>query len=161
MTVSFLVNGTPVEIDADPETPLLTVLRDDLGLVGAKFGCGLGQCGACAVRLGAQVVPACSTPLWQASGDRVVTIEGLSSDGPHPVQQAFLDFQAAQCGFCTSGLVMRSVALLEDNPRPTADEVAAALDGHLCRCGVHRRVIDAVLHASGRPGSRRPELSPD
>jgi nicotinate dehydrogenase subunit A len=147
VTVRFLLNGEQVEVISDPDTPLLLVLRDELGLVGAKFGCGLGQCGACAVRLGDAVVPSCSTPLWQAEGAAVGTVEGLAAEGLHPVQQAIVDLQAAQCGFCTAGIVVRAAHLLEQNPHPTASEVAIALDGHLCRCGIQRRVIDAVVRA--------------
>lgn len=145
---TFEVNGRPVSIDGDPDTPLLTALRDDLGLVGSRFGCGQGLCGACFVRLGEAVVPACQTPLWQVEGGAVTTVEGLSSDGrPHPVQQALLDRQAAQCGFCLSGIVVRATALLEQEPDADADRVAEALDGNLCRCGAHRRIVDAVLAA--------------
>jgi nicotinate dehydrogenase subunit A len=145
---AFEVNGSPVEIDGDPDTPLLTVLRDDLGLVGTRFGCGQGSCGACFVRLDAAVVPACQTPVWQAEGASVTTVEGLSADGtPHPVQRAILDRQAAQCGFCISGIVVRAAALLDAEPQADAERVASALDGNLCRCGAHRRIIDAVLAA--------------
>jgi aerobic-type carbon monoxide dehydrogenase small subunit (CoxS/CutS family) len=149
------VNGRDVEVDAHPDTPLLTVLREDLGLLGSRFGCGLGLCGACFVRLDDTVVPACDTPLWQAEGKAVVTVEGLSADGtPHPAQQAILDAQAAQCGFCISGIVVNAATLLDE--RPDADEAAvvAALDRNLCRCGVQRRIVDAVLAA--RSGAASP-----
>lgn len=145
---SFEVNGAPVEVVGDPDTPLLTVLRDDLGLVGTRFGCGQGLCGACFVRLDGAVVPACQTPVWQAAGSSVTTVEGLTVDGvPHPVQRAILDRQAAQCGFCISGIVVRAAALLDEEPDADAARVAEALDGNLCRCGAHRRIIDAVLAA--------------
>lgn len=144
----FEVNGTPIEVDGDPDTPLLTVLRDDLGLVGTRFGCGQGLCGACDVRLDGTIVPACQTPVWQAAGCSVTTVEGLSTDGTmHPVQRAILDRQAAQCGFCISGIVVRAAALLDEEPDADADRVAQALDGNLCRCGAHRRILDAVLSA--------------
>jgi nicotinate dehydrogenase subunit A len=143
---TFEVNGARVEVGGDPETPLLTVLRDDLGLVGTRFGCGQGLCGACFVRLDGAVVPSCQTPVWQAGGGSVTTVEGLSADGtPHPVQRAILDRQAAQCGFCISGIVVQAAALLEAEPDADAARVAEALDRNLCRCGTHRRIIDAVL----------------
>ena len=143
---TFEVNGARVEVGGDPETPLLTVLRDDLGLVGTRFGCGQGLCGACFVQLDGAVVPSCQTPVWQAEGGSVTTVEGLSSDGtPHPVQRAILDRQAAQCGFCISGIVVQAAALLEADPDADAARVAEALDRNLCRCGTHRRIVDAVL----------------
>lgn len=144
----FEVNGAPVEVGGDPDTSLLTVLRDDLGLVGTRFGCGQGLCGACNVLLDGTVVPSCQTPLWQVGGRSVTTVEGLSADGtPHPVQRAILERQAAQCGFCISGIVVRAVALLDEEPDADAARVAEALDGNLCRCGTHRRIVDAVLAA--------------
>jgi nicotinate dehydrogenase subunit A len=153
VSVPLVVNGTTVVAESDPDTPLLTVLRDELGLLGTRFGCGLGQCGACFVRLGSSVVPACDTPLWQAEGQAVVTVEGLAGpDGPHPVQQALLDRQAVQCGFCISGVVVRAAALLDEVPRPDEATVAGALDRNLCRCGVQRRIVEAVVAA----GSERP-----
>ena len=148
---AFEVNGSAVDVDGDPDTPLLTVLRDDLALVGTRFGCGQGLCGACFVRLDDTVVPSCQTPVWQAEGRSVTTVEGLSSGGrPHPVQRAVLDAQAAQCGFCISGIVVRAAALLEEEPTADAARVAEALDGNLCRCGAHRRIVDAVLAARGQ-----------
>ena len=148
MTTRLEVNGAGVEVPGDPDTPLLTVLRDDLGLVGTRFGCGQGLCGACFVRLDDTVVPSCQTPVWQAEGRAVTTVEGLSVDGvPHPVQRAILDRQAAQCGFCISGIVVRAAALLDEEPEADAVRVAEALDGNLCRCGAHRRIVDAVLAA--------------
>ncbi|MGH3358624.1 MAG: (2Fe-2S)-binding protein [Nocardioidaceae bacterium] len=148
-TVRLTVNGEPAEVAADPDTSLLSVLRDELGLRGSRFGCGLGQCGACFVRLDRTVVPSCDTPLWSAAGRSVVTVEGLGSAGrPHPVQQALLDEQAAQCGYCISGIAVCAADLLERNPRPTADEVVEALDRNLCRCGVQQRIVRAVLRAA-------------
>jgi nicotinate dehydrogenase subunit A len=145
------VNGDDVEVSSDAETPLLSVLRDELGLVGTRFGCGEGACGACFVRLGEAVVPSCQTPLWQAEGQPVTTVEGLrAGDLPHPVQQALLDRQAAQCGFCISGIVVRAAALLRDEPEADAERVAEALDRNLCRCGTQRRIVEAVL-ASREP----------
>ena len=148
----FDLNGSAVDVDGDPDTPLLTVLRDDLGLVGTRFGCGQGLCGACSVRLDGVVVPSCQTPVWQAEGRSVTTVEGLSAGGsPHPVQRAILDRQAAQCGFCISGIVVRAAALLDEESDADAARVAEALDGHLCRCGTHRRIVDAVLAARELP----------
>lgn len=148
----LVVNGTPVTLASDAETPLLTALRDELGLVGTRFGCGQGLCGACFVQVRGEadgtVLPACQTPVWQVAGQRVTTVEGLSHDGePHPVQRALIDRQAAQCGFCISGIVVRAAALLEAEPDADADRVAEALERNLCRCGTQRRIIDAVLAA--------------
>ncbi len=143
------VNGTEVSVAGDGDTPLLTALRDELGLVGSRFGCGEGLCGACFVRLGDTVVPSCQTPLWQAEGQAVTTVEGLSDErGPHPVQQAILDRQAAQCGFCVAGIVVRAAALLESEPGADAVRVAEALDRNLCRCGSQQRIVDAITAVS-------------
>ncbi len=149
MSVGLVVNGRAVTVESDPDTSLLTVLRDELGLVGSRFGCGVGLCGACFVKLGDAVVPSCDTPLWQAEGGSVTTVEGLAGAGgaPHPVQQAILDRQAAQCGFCISGIVVRAAALLDDVPSPDEATVRSALDRNLCRCGVQRRIVEAVLDA--------------
>lgn len=152
---TFTVNGRSVTTSSDPHTPLLTVLRDELDLLGSRFGCGLGLCGACAVGLDGTVVQSCDIPLWQADGGAVTTVEGLSTDStPHPVQQAVLDHQAAQCGFCISGILVRAAALLEQQAQPDRASVAAALDGHLCRCGVQRRIIDAVVSAGAQEAGR-------
>lgn len=146
--MDLTVNGSPVSLGSDGETPLLTALRDELGLVGTRFGCGQGLCGACFVEVDGTVLPSCQTPVWQVEGQSVTTVEGLSRDGePHPVQQAILDKQAAQCGFCISGIVVRAAALLRDEPDADADRVAEALERNLCRCGAQRRIIDAVLAA--------------
>ncbi len=143
------VNGTEVVLAGDGDTPLLTALRDELGLVGSRFGCGEGLCGACFVRLGDAVVPSCQTPLWQVEGQAVTTVEGLSDEGgPHPVQQAILDRQAAQCGFCVAGIVVRAAALLESEPGADAVRVAEALDRNLCRCGSQQRIVDAITAVS-------------
>jgi nicotinate dehydrogenase subunit A len=149
-TFRLRVNGEEMEVAAGADTPLLTVLRNELGLLGSRFGCGLGMCGACFVRMDDAVVPSCDTPLWAAAGRSVTTVEGLAADGElHPVQQALLDHQAAQCGFCISGITVRAAALLEENPAPDAETVARALDRNLCRCGAQRRIIGAVV-AAGR-----------
>jgi nicotinate dehydrogenase subunit A len=145
--VDLAVNGTLRQVVADPDTPLLDVLRGDLGLLGSRFGCGLGLCGACAVLVDGRSVNSCDTPLWAVEGKAVTTVEGLAGDGLHPVQQAVLDEQAGQCGFCLSGMVVSAAALLAEQPRPDEAAVAAALGRHLCRCGVQRRVIAAVVRA--------------
>ena len=141
------VNGARVDVNRPDDTPLLTALRDALGLVGSRFGCGQGLCGACTVLLDGKPVPSCDTPLWQAADAQVVTVEGLSADGPNPVQQSLIEHLAAQCGFCISGIVVRATALLAESPDPSADEVADALERHLCRCGTHQRIVEAVLAA--------------
>lgn len=148
--VKLRVNGEDREVDTEPETTLLIALRNHLGLKGARFGCGLGLCGACTVLVDGEPIHSCDTPLWSVEGKPITTIEGLSSSGtPHPVQQAFIDEQAAQCGYCVSGIVVRSVALLKTNPSPSEQEVRTALDDMLCRCGAHNRMVRAVLRAAG------------
>jgi nicotinate dehydrogenase subunit A len=154
--LALRVNGGNREIEtADPDVPLLYVLRDDLGLTGAKYGCGLAQCGACTVLVGGRAVRSCTTPARTVAGQDVVTIEGLGSlDRPDPVQAAFISEQAAQCGYCTAGMIMTARALLSRIPRPTEPQVREALAGNLCRCGTHTRVIRAVLRAAGAQGGR-------
>jgi len=143
------VNGASSEIAASAQTPLLYALRNDLSLKGTRFGCGSGQCGACFVLIDGNPAPACDTPLWAAAGKRITTVEGLSKGGElHPLQHAFLAEQAAQCGYCTSGILISAAALLARNPRPTESEVRAALDRNLCRCGSHNRMVRAVLRAA-------------
>ncbi len=143
------VNGASSEIEASAQTPLLYALRNDLSLKGTRFGCGSGQCGACFVLIDGNPAPACDTPLWAAAGKRITTVEGLSKGGElHPLQHAFLAEQAAQCGYCTSGILISAAALLARNPRPTESEVRAALDRNLCRCGSHNRMVRAVLRAA-------------
>jgi nicotinate dehydrogenase subunit A len=147
----LVVNGNPREVEAwDGDMPLLHALRNDLGLHAAKFGCGLGQCGACTVLIGDQPARSCVVKLSQVGGRAITTAEGLGSpDKPHPVQAAFIAEQAAQCGYCTNGMVMSSVALLRRNPNPTREQAQSALAGNLCRCGSHDRVLKAVQRASG------------
>jgi nicotinate dehydrogenase subunit A len=149
-TVTLIVNGATRTVDAwDAEMPLLYALRNDLGLHAAKFGCGLGQCGACTVLLDDVAARSCTVRVSDAAGRRVVTAEGLgSADRPHPVQAAFIAEQAAQCGYCTNGMVMTTVALLRRVPRPTREQAQQALAGNLCRCGSHDRVLRAVQRAS-------------
>ena len=146
------VNGTARTLEVrDPLQPLLYSLRNDLGLTGPKFGCGLGQCGACTVIIDGKAVRSCTLSVSAAQGKNITTIEGLGTpEKPHPVQAAFIAEQAAQCGYCTSGVVMSAAALLAANPRPTLDEVKAALADNLCRCGSHTRMLRAVMRAAGR-----------
>jgi nicotinate dehydrogenase subunit A len=144
------VNGATVSVTVDdPDTPLLYVLRNELGLHGPRFGCGLGQCGACTVLIDGDAVRSCVTPLSSVAG-KVVTLEGLGTDEhPHPVQQAFIDEQAVQCGYCINGMIMQSAALLAHNPKPTEQQIKAELANNLCRCGTHLRIVRAVKRAAG------------
>jgi nicotinate dehydrogenase subunit A len=146
--IELTVNGAPVRLDVDGKKPLLAVLRDDLGLRGTRFGCGTEQCGACMVLIDDEPSYACTREIETLAGRAVVTVEGLARDGYlHPVQRAVLDEQAGQCGYCLSGIMISAAALLAANRTPSRAEVAAALDRHLCRCGVHNRVIRAVQRA--------------
>jgi nicotinate dehydrogenase subunit A len=145
---SLTVNGAQVDVEAEPETSLLTVLRNDLDLKGARFGCGSGLCGACFVQVDGAVVPSCDTPMWSVDHKSVVTVEGLAGDDRlHPVQQALLDEQAGQCGYCLAGVLVSAAALLDNNPRPDEPAVVEALDRNLCRCGVQGRIVRAVVRA--------------
>jgi nicotinate dehydrogenase subunit A len=146
----FRVNDGPVTVDSwDPDQPLLYVLRNQLGLHAAKFGCGLGQCGACTVLLDGRAVRSCQTPVKQAAGRAVITLEGLGTpEKPHAIQAAFIAEQAAQCGYCTNGMIMSAKALLDRTPHPTSDQVKAGLAGNLCRCGTHTRILSAVMRAA-------------
>lgn len=144
--IRFRLNGAVRESTVDADTPLLYVLRNEFGLMGARFGCGLGICGACFVHVDGVSVPSCDTPLWSVEGKAVVTVEGLA-DGPHPVQRMLIEEQAAQCGYCVTGIVMTAAALLEREPHPDEATVVRALDRHLCRCGAQRRMVRAVLRA--------------
>ncbi|MGA8032225.1 MAG: (2Fe-2S)-binding protein [Casimicrobiaceae bacterium] len=143
------VNGIERQVPAEPNTPLLYVLRNDLGLKGTRFGCGEGHCGACTVLLDGRAVQSCDVPLWSAEGHDITTIEGIGGgQALHPVQQAFIDHQAAQCGYCSNGIVMAAVALLDRVPDPTEQEIRAALERNLCRCGAHARVLSAIRSAA-------------
>jgi nicotinate dehydrogenase subunit A len=147
--VKFTVNGRERVVHAAEATPLVYVLRNDLGLTGTRLGCGANQCGACHVLIDGQSVPACDTPLWAAAGKDVVTVEGLgSAERPSRLQRAFIAEQAGQCGYCLSGILVTAEALLRKTPSPTEAEVRVALDRHLCRCGAHNRIVRAVLHAA-------------
>lgn len=139
------VNGQVHDVAATPDTPLLYVLRNDLGLNAAKYGCGLGRCGTCTVHLDGQAVHACEVPVGEVAGREVTTLEGLgSAEELHPLQRAFIDEQAAQCGYCVPGIIMTAAALLKQNPRPTDAGVRVALEGKLCRCGAHGRILRAI-----------------
>ena len=150
MAITITVNGKRHSVEADGETPLLYVLRNDLKLKGARYGCGLGQCGACSVVIDGKAVQSCDVPLSAVVGKAITTIEGIgSTERPHVLQQAFLAEQAAQCGYCTGGIIMSAYALLARTPRPTEAEIRAALAGNLCRCGTHARVLRAIRRAAG------------
>jgi aerobic-type carbon monoxide dehydrogenase small subunit (CoxS/CutS family) len=150
------INGQLRTFQADRETSLLTVLRDHLGLTGSKYGCGEGQCGACTVLLAGAARRSCVTPVSAAVGKSITTVEGLEQSGRlHPVQQAFIDAEAFQCAYCTSGMLMSSVALLQQKPNPTAAEIEQSLEGNICRCGTHPRVIEAVQKAAKAGRERR------
>jgi nicotinate dehydrogenase subunit A len=148
-TVHLNVNGKPVSVSVDdPDTPLLYTLRNELGFIGPRFGCGLGQCGACTVHIDGSAVRSCVTPLSTVTG-RVVTLEGLGTDSnPHPLQVAFIEEQAVQCGYCINGMIMQSADLLARNPKPTEQEVKTELANNLCRCGTHLRIVRAVMRAA-------------
>jgi nicotinate dehydrogenase subunit A len=153
MAINLKVNGVPHSVTAEPDTPLLYVLRNDLELNGAKYGCGLSQCGACTVLVDGRAVRSCVTPISALETSEITTLEGLGSiDKPHVLQQAFIEEQAAQCGYCTSGMIMSAKGLLDRNPRPSEPDVRAALAGNLCRCGTHNRIIRAVLRAAQASG---------
>src|ERR687883_126602 len=147
--VRLTVNGRDREIDADPDTPLLYALRDHLQLNGAKFGCGLGQCGACTVLVDGAPVFSCVVPILMLQGRKITTVEGLgTAEEPGPMQRAFMDEQAAQCGYCIPGMMMRAQALLQKNPNASDDEIRAYLEPNLCRCGTHMRILKAVRRAA-------------
>jgi nicotinate dehydrogenase subunit A len=146
--IPFRLNGLETNIDADPDATLLGILRGQLGMTGAHFGCGANECGACNVIVGDRAVAACDTPLWSVANKDIITIEGLgSAQHPHPLQRAFIAEQALQCGYCVSGILMSAAALLMRNPTPSSADVKAALDRNLCRCGSHNRMVRAVLRA--------------
>lgn len=148
-TLRFQLNGQPVELAVDPERTLLWVLRTELGLTGTKYGCGQGLCGACTVLVNRKAVPSCSLPMREVAGAEVITIEGLASEGTlHPLQRAFIEHDALQCGFCTPGMILEAYSLLLRNPQPSREEIVEAMDGHLCRCGSYLRIIEAVQAAA-------------
>ncbi len=146
--IAFTLNGRPTAVEVDPDQSLLDVLRNTLALKATRMGCGLGQCGACTVIIDAHAVNSCDTPMWSVAGKDVITLEGLGTRAsPHPLQTAFIEEQALQCGYCTSGMLMAAAALLRRNPQPSEGDIRQALEGNLCRCGVHNRVLRAVQKA--------------
>jgi aerobic-type carbon monoxide dehydrogenase small subunit (CoxS/CutS family) len=150
--LTLVVNGVTHEIDVEGDARLLTVLRDVLGLTGTKYGCGEGQCGACTVLAGDRAVRSCVTPAHAVAGGRITTIEGLAvGDRLHPVQQAFLDAEALQCGYCTPGMIVGAVALLRTTPKPDRTHIVRAMNGHICRCGIYSRIVTAIEAAAGAP----------
>ncbi len=152
--VTLTVNGRTLDVDADPQTPLLWVLRDHLGLTGTKFGCGISQCGACTVHIDGRPRRSCRTPVRAAEGSEVTTIEGIGEDGLTALQQAWLDHDVVQCGYCQSGQIMAAAALLAENPTPTDDDIDQAMRGNICRCGAYNRIRTAIKQAAGQGGGR-------
>ena len=142
------INRKTYEVEADPQTPLLWVIRDEVGLTGTKYGCGIAQCGACTVHLNGNPVRSCSLPVSAITGQQITTIEGISEDANHPVQEAWVEAQVPQCGYCQSGQIMSAVALLERTPKPTDDEIDSAMSGNICRCGTYTRIRKAIHNAS-------------
>lgn len=146
--INFKLNGKPVAVDVDDDTPLLWVIRDELGLTGTKFGCGIGLCGACTVHVGGRATRSCSVAINTVEGANITTIEGLHPDGNHPVQKAWNDLQVPQCGYCQSGQIMQAVALLQDFPKPTDADIDAVMSGSLCRCMTYVRIRQAIKQAA-------------
>jgi aerobic-type carbon monoxide dehydrogenase small subunit (CoxS/CutS family) len=147
---SLTVNGEKRTVDVSPDTPLLWVLRDSLGLVGTKYGCGIAQCGACTVHLNGTAVRSCSLPVSSLNNAKITTIEGLSKDGDHPVQQAWIEVDVPQCGYCQAGQIMQASSLLAKNPKPTDEQIESAMNGNICRCGTYHRVKEAIVLASSK-----------
>ncbi len=148
MTIKLKINGNEHQVDIEPETPLLWVLRDSVGLTGTKFGCGIAECGACTVHVDGRSVKSCSTPVSSAVGKEITTIEGLSDDNTHPVQQAWIENGVPQCGYCQSGQIMAATALLSRSSNPTNSEIDAAMSGNLCRCGTYLKIRKAIKRAA-------------
>jgi aerobic-type carbon monoxide dehydrogenase small subunit (CoxS/CutS family) len=146
--IPIIVNGKRHQVDASPDTPLLWVLREDLGMTGTKFGCGIAQCGACTVHLDGKPIRSCSTPISSVSGKRITTIEGLSPDGSHPLQKAWIAEDVPQCGYCQSGQIMSAAALLATKRKPTDTDIDAAMSGNICRCGTYQRIRRAIHRAA-------------
>jgi isoquinoline 1-oxidoreductase subunit alpha len=146
--ITFYVNGAPATVDVDPETPLLWVIRESLGLTGTKFGCGMAQCGCCTVHLDGEPIRSCMTSVSEVQGKKVTTIEGLSPDSSHPVQLAWLEIDVPQCGYCQSGQLMSAAALLRQKPKPTDADIDDAMSGNICRCGTYPRIRKAIHRAA-------------
>jgi isoquinoline 1-oxidoreductase subunit alpha len=145
---SFTINGRAVTVDAEPDTPLLWVIREHLKMTGTKFGCGIAQCGACTVHVGGEPTRSCSTPVSAVEGMDITTIEGLSPDSSHPLQKAWIAEQVPQCGYCQSGQIMQAAALLAKNPKPTRDQIVEHMNGNICRCATYSHIIRAIQHAA-------------
>ena len=152
MAIAFSINGISTSVDVPADTPLLWVIRDTLGLTGTKFGCGMAQCGACTVHLEGEAVRSCSVPVSVAAGKKVTTIEGLSADGSHPLQKAWVEAEAPQCGYCQSGQIMQAAALLAKTPKPSDADIDTAMAGNICRCGTYNR-IRAAIHLAAEKGA--------
>lgn len=152
-TFDLNINGTKKQVDVDPDTPMLWVLRDNLNLVGTKYGCGIGQCGACTIHVEGTAMRSCSTPISTVGDKKITTIEGLATDrGLHVVQQAWIEEDVAQCGYCQAGQIMTATALLKENKNPTDEEIETAMSGNICRCGTYVRIKKAIRNASGKMG---------
>ncbi len=148
--IQLQINGTSRQVDVAPEMPLLWVLRDELGLTGTKYGCGMALCGACTVHLDGVAIRSCVTPVSAAAGKKITTIEGLSADGSHPLQKAWVEHQVPQCGYCQSGQIMQAASLLAKTPKPTDDDIDSAMSGNVCRCGTYPRIRAAIHTAAGQ-----------
>jgi isoquinoline 1-oxidoreductase alpha subunit len=148
MAIGFTINGNPANVDAAADTPLLWIVREHLKLTGTKYGCGAGLCGACTVHLDGTAVRSCQTPVSSVAGRRVTTIEGLSTDGDHPLQRAWVALQVPQCGYCQSGQIMQAAALLAVNKTPSRDDIISHMDGNICRCGTYPRIVRAIERAA-------------
>ena len=159
---TFSINGRSVNVSAEPDTPLLWVIREHLKLTGTKFGCGIAQCGACTVHVDGQPTRACITPLETVAGRQVTTIEGLSANSSHPLQKAWVAEQVPQCGYCQSGQIMEAASLLKQTPRPTREQIVAAMNGHICRCGTYHAIVRAIQRAAGmKQAALEPETVAD
>ncbi len=154
MAISFTMNGKAQTVDVSPDMPLLWVLRDTLNMTGTKFGCGMALCGACTVHINGEATRSCITPISSVSGKKIVTIEGLSADGSHPVQIAWMEEDVPQCGYCQSGQIMSAVALLAKKPKPTDADIDDFMSGNICRCGTYQRIRKAIHRAAGSPAQK-------
>jgi isoquinoline 1-oxidoreductase subunit alpha len=154
MAITFTLNGKAQTVDVSPDMPLLWVLRDTLNMTGTKFGCGMALCGACTVHMNGEATRSCITPISSVSGKKIVTIEGLSADGSHPVQSAWIEEDVPQCGYCQSGQIMSAVALLAKKPKPTDADIDDAMSGNICRCGTYQRIRKAIHRAAGSPAQK-------
>ena len=146
--INITINGKQHQVDVDPQTPILWVLRDHLQMVGTKYGCGIAQCGACTVHLDGVAIRSCGTPISAVKDAKITTIEGLSENGDHPVQKAWIEHDVAQCGYCQTGQIMTAAALLDTNPSPSDNEIKAAMNGNICRCGAYPNIVDAIVEVS-------------